>query len=50
VKVNVNIQVTGRGERGIDIDTKEFIALKNIIHFNCFNPFGCGCDGSPRKG
>ena len=42
VKVNVNIQtgITGRGERGIDIDTKEFIALKNIIHFNCQNPFG----------
>lgn len=48
MKVNVNIYtgITGRGERGIDIDTKEFIALKNIIHFNCFNPFGCAnCEG-----
>lgn len=54
VKVNVNIQtgITGRGERGIDIDTKEFIALKNIIHFNCDNPFGCSnCEaGANRNG
>jgi hypothetical protein len=36
----------GRGQRGIEVDTREMMAMRNIIHFNCINPFGCGrCDG-----
>lgn len=29
----------GRGHRGIEIDTKETMAMRNIVHFNCVNPF-----------
>ena len=43
VSTNWTTSVIGRGQRGLDIDTKEFQALRNIIHFNCYNPFGCSC-------
>ena len=29
----------GRGQRGIEIDAKELMALRNVVHFNCVNPF-----------
>lgn len=29
----------GRGHRGIDVDSKEFIALRNVIIFNCRDVF-----------
>ena len=28
-----------RANRGIDVDTKEFMALRNLVHFYCNNPF-----------
>jgi len=29
----------GRGHRGIDVDSKEFVALRNVIIFNCKDVF-----------
>jgi len=37
--VNVGTKQFGRGKRGIDIDTKEFMALRNLVHFYSPNPF-----------
>jgi len=39
MNVNVGTSLSGRGQRGIEIDAKEFIAMRNIVHFNCANPF-----------
>jgi hypothetical protein len=39
IALNVGTAQTGRGQRGIEIDAKEFIALRNIVHFNSANPF-----------
>ena len=41
VNVTVGTAGIGRGQRGIEVDTKELMALRNIVHFNCVNPFGC---------
>jgi len=50
VSVNLGTAASGRGQRGIEIDAKEFMALRNIIHFNCLNPFGCNsCKQQPPK-
>jgi len=40
ISINLGTATIGRGQRGIEIDTKEFMAMRNIIHFNCYNPFG----------
>lgn len=29
----------GRAKRGIDVDTKEFMALRNLVHYYSNNPF-----------
>lgn len=39
IALNVGTASTGRGQRSIEIDAKEFIALRNIVHFNSHNPF-----------
>jgi len=39
--LNIGTVITGRGHRGIEVDTKEFIALKNIVLFNCDDPNLC---------
>tara|TARA_B110000285_G_scaffold230294_1_gene296634 strand:- start:1063 stop:1311 length:249 start_codon:yes stop_codon:yes gene_type:complete len=39
VQVNVGTKHIGRGKRGIEIDVKEFMALRNLVHFYCPNPF-----------
>jgi len=41
VGTNLLTAEIGRGQRGIEIDTKEIMALRNIVHFNCINPFPC---------
>lgn len=38
---NLGTSSMGRGQRGIEIDTKELMALRNVVHFNCINPFQC---------
>ena len=43
VATNWTTSVIGRGQRGLDIDLKEFQAMRNIIHFCCINPFLCSC-------
>jgi hypothetical protein len=46
VGTNLLTAEIGRGQRGIKVDTKEIMAMRNIVHFNCINPFGCvRCDG-----
>lgn len=52
MNVNVGTSLSGRGQRGIEIDAKEFIAMRNIVHFNCANPFnqfGAVAKQSPEK-
>ena len=39
VQVNMGTKQFGRANRGIDVDTKEFMALRNLVHFYCNNPF-----------
>ena len=39
VNVNVGTASFARGQRGIETDTKEFLALKYVVHSNIFNPF-----------
>ena len=39
VQLNVGTKQFGRGKRGIDVDTKEFMALRNLVHFYSPNPF-----------
>lgn len=43
VSTNLLTAEIGRGRRGIEIDTKEVMAMRNIVHFNCINPFTCRC-------
>jgi hypothetical protein len=43
VSTNLLTAEIGRGKRGIEIDTKEVMAMRNIVHFNCQNPFVCKC-------
>ena len=38
-QVNMGTKQFGRANRGIDVDTKEFMALRNLVHFYCNNPF-----------
>lgn len=50
VATNIVTADLGRGERGLEIDIQETHALRNIVHFNCVNPFVCRCltdDGQP---
>jgi hypothetical protein len=35
-----------RGHRGIDVDCKEFVALRNVVKFNCRDLFASGVNGS----
>lgn len=37
--VNIGTVMTGRGQRGINIDAKEFMALRNVVHFKSKNFF-----------
>ena len=37
--MNLGTKQFGRGKRGIDVDTKEFMALRNLVHFYSPNPF-----------
>ena len=39
VQVNVGTKHVGRGKRGIEIDLKELMALRNLVHYYCPNPF-----------
>lgn len=39
VQINIGTKKYGRGKRGIDVDTKEFMALRNLVHFYSPNPF-----------
>lgn len=39
VNLNIGTKQFGRGKRGIETDTKEFMALRNLVHFYCANPF-----------
>ena len=39
VEVNRGTRDVGRGKRGIEIDLKEFMALRNLVHYYCPNPF-----------
>jgi hypothetical protein len=39
VQVNVGTKQFGRGKRGIEVDTAEFMALRNLVHFYSPNPF-----------
>jgi hypothetical protein len=48
--INLLTAEVGRGQRGIEVDAKEMIALRNIVHFNCINPFKCECQGGQAKG
>ena len=41
VKLSEGTAFSGRGRRGIDIDAKELIALRNLVYLNCANPFDC---------
>ena len=36
---NIHTRQIGRGKRGLEIDMKEFLALKNLVHFYSPNPF-----------
>ena len=36
--MNIETYKTARKQRGIDIDSKEFVALRNTVHFNCQHP------------
>jgi len=49
VSINLGTASIGRGQRGLDVDTKELMALRNIVHFNCVNPFGCGSCGTKQQ-
>lgn len=31
----------GRGRRGLEVEQTEISALRNVVHFNSINPFGC---------
>jgi hypothetical protein len=39
VQVNIGTKQYGRGKRGIEVDTREFMALRNLVHFYSPNPF-----------
>lgn len=43
VGTNIVTAEQGRGHRGIHVDAMEANALRNVIHFNCANPFSCNC-------
>lgn len=43
VATNVYTADQGRGKRGLEVDVLETNALRNIVHFNCYNPFPCSC-------
>lgn len=43
VATNVYTAEQGRGKRGLEVDVLETNALRNIVHFNCYNPFPCTC-------
>jgi len=35
----LDLREYGRGHRGIDVDSKEFMALRNVVTFNCRDVF-----------
>lgn len=37
VNMNYGTSFAGRGNRGLDIDSKEFMAFRNTVHFNFKN-------------
>mmetsp|Transcript_15954 Transcript_15954/g.24703 ORF Transcript_15954/g.24703 Transcript_15954/m.24703 type:complete len:264 (+) Transcript_15954:1086-1877(+) len=39
IEIQPNARSFGRGSRGINIDLKEFLALKNLVHFYSPDPF-----------
>lgn len=40
ISQELDLKEYGRGHRGIDVDSKEFIALRNVVTFNCRDVFG----------
>ena len=39
ISKDLDLREFGRGHRGIDVDSKEFIALRNVVIFNCRDVF-----------
>jgi hypothetical protein len=39
VQTNLGTKQVGRGKRGIEVDTKELMALRNLVHIYCPNPY-----------